>query len=173
MKLETPFEIGAEYWLPTTSPRQTTEPCPVCAGAKEVLVLARGINAGQSFAVDCDACGRGYEGPRGYVTEYHYDPHAELFIIAGVVRLDDDDWTVEDAAKRQARFKTLRATEDEALAVSKASYLAQEERNADRRRHRRNGVNKATWTVRYHTDAIKKLERELAYRRSKIERRPS
>lgn len=164
--LTMPFEIGTTYWLPSRSPRQETVPCPVCAGSKVVTVLA----GEEKFAVECDACGLGYRGPQGTVTEYHYDPHAVSFTIASVVRLDDDGWSVKSTDGAQARFRDLRETEAEALDVSKAAYLAQEEHNMRQRRHRRKGVSKATWTVRYHTDAIKKLERELAYHRGKISR---
>jgi len=162
--LTMPFEIGATYWLPSTSPRCEVEPCPVCSGSKHVTVLA----GSETFVVDCDACGLGYKGPQGTVSVYHYDPHAEPFTIAGVVRMDDDGWTVKSTDLKQARFNTLCTTEEAALDVSKAAYLAQEEHNMRQRGHRRKGVSKATWTVRYHTEAIKKLERELAYHRGKI-----
>lgn len=167
--LTTPFEIGATYWLPSTSPRCEVEPCPVCAGTKSVTVLA----AAEEFVVDCDGCGLGYKGPQGTVSVYHYDPHAEPFTIAEVVRLDDDGWSVKDAAGKVTRFRDLRETEQDALAVSKAAYLTQEEHNMRQRGHRRKGVSKATWTVRYHTEAIKKLERKLAYHRSRIGKGPA
>lgn len=162
--LTAPFQIGDVYWLPSTLPRNETIPCPICAGEKVVTVLA----AAEHFRVECDACGLGYEGPRGWVTEWHHDPHAVPFTIAEVVRVDGDTWTVKSSAGLEARFSDLRTTEEGALATSADAYRKQEERNMSQRRHRRKGVSKAAWTVRYHTDAIKKLERELAYHRSKI-----
>ena len=164
--LTIPFAIGETYWLPSHSPRHVMEACPVCAGAKVVTVLAPDVK----FVVACDACGLGYQGSQGVVGVYHYDPHAEPFTIAKVVRMDDQGWSVESTTGQYAAFKALCATEDDALAVSEAAYLAQEEHNMRQRDHRRKGVSKATWTVRYHTDAIKKLERELAYHRSKVGR---
>ena len=162
--IELPFTIGKMYWLPSHSPRHVMEACPVCAGTKVVTVLA----PDEEFVVDCDACGLGYQESQGVVGVYHYDPHAEPFTIAKVVRMDDQVWSVESTTGQCAAFKTLCATEADALAVSKAAYLAQEERNMRQRDHRRKGVSKATWTVRYHIDAIKKLERELAYHRGKV-----
>ena len=162
--LVAPFAIGSAYWLPSHSPRCVMEACPVCAGTKVVTVLA----GEEKFVVDCDGCGLGYQGPQGVVSVYHYDPHAELFTIERVVRLDDAGWSVESTGGKHARFCDLCATEEEALGVSKAAYLAQEEHNMRQRHHRRKGVSTATWTVRYHTDAIKKLERELAYHRGKL-----
>ena len=159
-----PFEIGDTYWLPSHLPRSKMEACPVCAGTKAVTVLA----GDERFVVECDGCGLGYEGPQGVVRVYHYDPHAEPFTIARVARLDDEGWTVESTTGACALFKALCATEADALAVSKAAYLAQEEHNMRQRGYRRKGVSKAAWTVRYHNDAIKKLERELAYHRGKL-----
>jgi hypothetical protein len=159
-----PFEIGRTYWLPSYSPRLVVEPCPVCAGSKHVTVLA----PAEQFIVDCDGCGLGYLGPQGTVNVYHYEPYAAPFVIGKVVRVEGEQWTVESMARAQAVFDTLCETQPEALEKSKAAYLAQEERNADSRRHRRKGVSKAAWTVRYHGDAIKKLERELAFHRGKL-----
>ena len=164
--LTMPFTIGNTYWLPSHSPRHVMEACPVCVGAKIVTVLA----PEEKFVVECDACGLGYQGPQGVVSVYHYDPRAVPFTIAKVVRMDDQGWSVESTEGQYAVFKTLCATEEEALIVSKAAYAAQEEHNMRQRDHRRKGVSKATWTVRYHTDAIKKLERELAYHRGKVGR---
>lgn len=162
--LTAPFQIGATYWLPSCSPRSTEEPCPVCQGAKVVTVCT----SLENFTVDCEACSLGYMHPQGTVTEYHYDPHAEPFIIAEIVRVDAEGWTVKSRLGRKERFALLCETEAEALDVSKAAYLAQEDRNMQARTHKRQGAGKAAWTVRYHNDAIKKLERELAYHRSKI-----
>ena len=159
-----PFEIGRTYWLPSHSPRHVIESCPVCAGSKFVTVLA----ADEKFVVECDACGLGYQGPQGVVGVYHYDPHADPFVIARVVRVEGDEWTVESMAGMQAEFGRLCETQPEALAKSQAACLAQAEHNMRQRDHRRKGVKKAAWTVRYHTDAIKKLERELAYHRGKV-----
>jgi hypothetical protein len=162
--LTAPFQLGDTYWLPSTSPRHVVEACPVCAGTKVVTVLA----GAERFVVECDACGLGYQGPQGTVGVWRYEPHAAPFIIASVTRLDAEGWTVKSTAGEQARFKTLCATEGDALAASKAACIAQEEHNMRQRNHRRKGVSKTTWTVRYHSDAIKKLERELAYHRSKL-----
>ncbi len=164
--LTLPFKIGDMYWLPSRSPRQTIEPCPVCKGTKMVTVLS----GDERFDMECDACGLGYKGPRGTVTEWHYDPHVEPFTIDSIVRMDGDEWTVKSVTGGQAVFSILCATEAEALDVSAKAYVAQEEENTRRRRYRRKGVSKAAWTVRYHQDAIKRLERELAYHRGKIGR---
>lgn len=162
--LVAPFTIGDTYWLPSTSPRHEIEPCPVCAGTKFVTVLA----GAERFVVECDVCGLGYHGPQGTVGIYHYDPHAEAFTVASVVSMRDGEWTVKSTTGTEAVFHRLCATEAEALMQSKAAYLAQEDHNMRQRGHRRKGVSKATWTVQYHRNAIKKLERELAYHRGKI-----
>ena len=164
--LETPFSIGETFWRPVLTPQQLTVPCPVCSGEKVVTVI---IGQDERLMVECDACGLGYEHPRGVIEEWVSDPGAAEFVIEAVESFMRGEWTVRSTTKERHSFASLCRTESEALAVSVAACATQAEENMRRRQHHRGRVSKATWSVQYHRAMIKDLERQLAWHRAKID----
>ena len=161
-----PFEIGQELWLPLGTPRQITLPCPVCFGNKGVIVE---FGNGERVCVECDGCGHGFEGPRGFITEYEHAPDAIPFVVKDVEYYRNGEWNLLSTDARRADYASLRATREEALLVAKKHAEDLLAANMEQRRSKRQrGATKATWDARYHGGQIKDLERQLAWHRKKL-----
>lgn len=169
MKLELPFEIGDKYYSPLTYPSQVTHTCTVCAGAKKVTVVD---GYGKSWEVECEACGKGFEGPTGCETGWQMVAGVDTVTIAGVERFEDDKIVVKATSGRTYYFSELHRERAAALAVSEAHQLNAIEannRNAEtRNKHHR---QQAAWSVRYHNDRIKEHEEKIAWHRTKVQER--
>lgn len=165
MPITLPFSIGDALWLPRTNPQKVTLPCPACKGERVVTVIYGGDERVQ---VDCEACGLGFNNSRGIVEEYDLTPAAEPFVIVAVDSLYDDKWRVRSTAGHVTDFHLLRATEAEALADSTRLCEAQHERNMQSRQHKRKSMARATWSIKYHRDNIKDLERQISWHTARI-----
>lgn len=163
--IDTPFTIGQQFWAPVTYPEKITLPCPVCFGSLVVTVV---LGNDERIGVPCEACGKGFGGPQGTIEEYEHAPGAKPFVIAAVKSLWDHRWTVESEDGQSRNFDELCATEAEALAVSVKRMAEQHERNMQSRQHRRKNTKEATWSIRYHREQIKDLERQIAWHQSRI-----
>ncbi len=163
--LDTPFEIGQEYWMPLSTPREVTVPCPICAGQRHVTVI---LGDGEHVSVDCDGCGSGFAGPKGTITEWDQTPGAVSFVIGYVESLYSNRWTLKSRDGKTSDFADLCTTEAEAVACSMKRCADQQEHNLMQGRHRRRGLSKAAWTIRYHRQCIRDLERQLVWHRAKV-----
>ena len=166
--MDTPFEIGHTYWLPRHHAEQVTIPCPACKGTR-VITITYGD---EQVSVDCEACGLGFDGPKGTIAEYDFAPHAEKFTVAGAAGLYGDRWSVKATDGRIADFDNLCETEVAALAVSAVKCAAQHESNMQSRQHRRSSAKRASWTVRYHKGCIADLEQQIAWHTARINSKP-
>ena len=164
--LEMPFEIGQQMWEALYPPTRVRVPCPVCFGQLAVTVV---LGDGEHVGVPCEACGIGYDGPRGYIEEWRYEAAARPFVIAGVESMRRDDWVVKNDDGWSINYANLFATEHEALASARAQVESLMERQCDTRRHKRQEVKRALWSVRYHREQIQDLNRKIAWHRSKVE----
>ena len=172
--METPFEIGKTYYLPQMNPYQVKVPCYVCNGKKVVTVTD---GWGVSWDVQCEGCGLGFEGPRGFVNEYAYTPSVKEFTVYKVNSFHaDGSWYLVSMQGDSSDWSSLRMTPEEAEQDS-----AKRLREIETENHRRSAtskqtmLNKATWSLRYHRECLAKLDREREYHQAKIqeqERKP-
>lgn len=163
--VETPFAIGQELWAPASYPEKVRVSCPVCFGTLAVIVE---MGDGERVGVPCEACGKGYQGPQGFVEEWEYTPSARKFVVAGVKSMHDTRWWLVSEDGQERGFHELYPTEAEALAVSQQQSAEHHERNMQTRQRKRKDTKEATWSVRYHRDNIKDLERQIAWHQSRI-----
>lgn len=174
--VEVPFEIGSTWWKPIVTPTRKEVPCPVCCGNRAVVVI---LGDGEQVGVECDACGRGAERPRGVVTTYSYSADAQevrILRLVGFQLVGEEKaprWRVEveseGCVNRELDFAELRATRGEAMDESVATMdrLA-EEAAASRAAIKKDRLGRYAWSVAYHRDQIKELERSLAWHRAKL-----
>lgn len=161
-----PFILGRQYWLPRLSPQQITVPCPVCYGAKAVVVT---LGNGDQVTVECAGCGLGYEGPRGYVHSYTYDAHAAPFTIKSVDSMHGGDWWLRSAEGGTAPWADLRDTQEVALAESRERMQQVVDDNTRRAAASgKRAIKQATWSVRYHEMCIADLDQKLQWHRAKV-----
>lgn len=163
-----PFRVGDVKWMPAHAPEKVQTTCPICAGNLAVEVV---LGTGEHVGVPCEACGKGYDGPRGYIEEWVYEPRAFRFEIAGIDSMHAERWWVNSTTGGHADVGDLRDSEDEALEVSKQRCAAQYERNMESRAHHRKRTAEHTWSIAYHRKEIADCERRIAWHKSKIEAR--
>jgi hypothetical protein len=162
-----PFAIGDVKWLPAHQPRKVEVPCPVCFGNLSVVVT---LGNGEEFAVLCEGCGLGFNGPQGTIQQYEYEPAAIRFEIARVESMHGTRWRVGSVAGGSANYDELVETEEEALAISRQKCADHQEANMRSLQRTRDGSRRLTWSVRYHNEKIADLERQLEWHRAKAQK---
>ena len=170
MNIETPFKLGRTYYKAKGSSVQKRVTCHLCAGKKVVTVLD---GYDKRWSVACDACGLGYDAPRGWVTEWDASPGCEPFTIAGVHSMDTHQgkttWYVKNGLGESVNWEALYETA-EAATIASAKHMT-EFIEENMRRHatsKATMLKKKTWTVRYHNDLIKQYKERIAYHESKV-----
>lgn len=164
--IDVPFSIGDVLWAAGHTPHQIEVPCPICYGQLAIVII---LGNGDRVGVNCDGCGHGYDGPRGAVGEWVYDPRAIEFEIEAVDAMHMGRWSVRSTTGATSYYEELFKTEAEALAKARENAERQLETNMASRCRVRGGAKKAGWTARYHLGQIQDLERQLAWHRSKVE----
>ena len=171
MEMKFPFEIGETWYLPEWNAQSTYVVCPVCCGHKYVWM--RNIE-GTEFEVACDACGLGFEGPRGAIQGYTYEPVVTTFVIASIDRFDGDgDVVLRATTGRIASLKQLHKDHASALVKATESMAALIESNMRTGEGRTSYHRKhATWPVRYHNEQIEDHQRRIEWHKSKLNGKP-
>lgn len=165
--VEVPFLIGQQMWAPVVHPQRVTIPCPICVGERRVIVI---LGSGEHLSVECEACAVGLQPPRGVIEEWNNDPGVEPFTIASVKSMWNNQWMLESTTGSQQQHHELYTTETKAMAQSVAQCNNNNERNLQMRQHKRAGVKKVTWSIRYHHEHIKDLERQITWHRERVRR---
>lgn len=163
--IEAPFVIGQRWWAPRVHPVQVVVPCPVCFGQLAITVV---LGNGEELGVPCEACGKGFSGPLGTITEWDHAPAVSEFVIAGVKSMHADRWWLVSTTGAEVLFDDLRATEAEAMAESEKRCAENHERNMRSHQHSRRATKDAGWSVQYHRRQIADLERRIAWHQSKL-----
>lgn len=150
--MESKFKIGDHVWLARYGAEESRVTCPVCFGHRAVTLI---LGNGDECRLPCDYCGKGYEGPRGYVTERTMVQRAEpgtvesVTVSSAAVEYHGDHW-YGDAAN-------VFATEAEALARSAAlaaEAQADEQRRVDYGKH--DAKKTFAWNAGYHMREAKR-----------------
>lgn len=169
--LTLPFSIGDTLWSPAHTPRQVTIQCPVCAGSRHITVI---IGNGEIYETPCEGCGIGFNGPRGVIEEYDFTPSVTPFTIDALESMEpargeeSARWRLRANDGSSAYLHDLYPSEEAAHAVATANALAQFERNmATRQRKKASATKQSGWTIRYHLEQIKDLERQIAWHQSR------
>jgi len=167
--METPFEIGHTYFLPHHNPTQVSVPCPVCYGNKKVIVI---LGNGEHVYVECEGCGIGFEGPRGYVMEYRYDPFVSEFTVKEIHSMYSGEWTLKSTTGQTANWTQLYTDYNAAMAEAEKTMKECIDRNMrdsiGRTKHQR---EQKCWTIAYHEKCIKDWEKKIEWHRSKVSER--
>ena len=167
--MDTPINIGDTYYLPHHNPTQVSKPCPTCYGHRKVEMI---LGNGDHVDVACEGCGKGYEGPRGYVMEYSYEPFVSRFTIEGIHSMYNGEWTLKSTGGETAGWNQLYTTEAEAMQRAeewmKDCVDSNMRQSIAQSKHQRE--NKC-WSVQYHEKCIKEWEQKIAWHRTKVSER--
>ena len=147
------FGIGDRVWLAAYSTVDVQATCPICFGKLFVTLI---LGDDSKVRLPCDYCGKGYEFPRGHITERHARPLAlERTIDSVTVSADRVEY---GSACSTMPADNVHATEAEALAA--AEEIAAKEQ-ADRERSVEWGKHDAkktfSWNAGYHMREAKAL----------------
>lgn len=161
------FNIGETVWHACCGDKELKKACPVCFGKLSVRVE---LGNGDMVTTPCDYCGKGWEGPRGVVTEYEWHAASEAFIITGkdVSERDGDRQVTYRTINRYASAEDVFSTREEADAHC-AIKIAEEEAIQKKRMEftKENAKKTFSWHVGYHMRCAEKARKELAYHEAK------
>ncbi len=162
------YQAGDEVWWAHYGMESVRVECPICFGKMKVTLI---LGNGDHCEVLCDYCGKGFDGPMGYITEYRYQGGAELVTINEVrIRssLTDPDvfeyYTAHIGHFRQLEPDDIFDTKEEALA---RSFLKSQEKAVNdvtmAERLKKDAKKSFTWNAGYHLRAAKKARQDAEY----------
>ena len=162
------FNIGDVAYVARHGNMRVKEPCPVCFGKLAVIVV---LGNGDNVETPCDYCGKGYDGPKGYVMEYVEQGDVVVHVVSGRECSEDtqgEHWRYrtaegycfdEDAAftsREEAEAKAAElAAEHKRECETRASYL----KHANYRSY--------SWNVGYHMSEAKRRRKQIEYHEHK------
>jgi hypothetical protein len=155
-----PFEFGQTVWIARAHPyAEKRVPCPICFGKRSVVLI---LGNGEHQPVECQGCGLGFEGPRGYVRQNGPSSEVCRATVTGLKRTGSGwevscgDWGVVE--------REVFGTEAEAEA-RRVVLHREAEKQADRnfesqfkRKKKDHG-----WTVRHHNERLKDLRSQIEW----------
>ena len=139
-------------------------PCPICFGKLFVTLI---LGNGEQQAIQCDACGHGYESPRGVVGEYRAESRVEEGVITGM-SWDSyhEKWCVTvNGHARDNLFTSLEEAE-----AARARMHAEQEESARKNWEEQldNKKRRHTWSAHYHRSCLADLERRAKHHRDRL-----
>ena len=157
------FNIGDVVWVALCGRRPFEEPCAVCFGQKRVVVI---LGNGDAVETPCSHCGLGYDGPRGFVTEYRIEPAAEQRTITGREIREGKTTEVNYHSAGGYIHYSDRVFLTEAEALAESVKLCEKEINDRETRSayiKGDKIKSFAWNVGYHLREAKKLREKIDY----------
>jgi len=160
----TKYNIGDKVWWARCEMVSVKEPCSVCFGKMQVILI---LGNGDEVVLPCDYCGKGWEIPRGYTRAQKYIAEPKQVIITSrkseatcsgekhtyyinpYTPLDDDRVfaTLEEATKKCAEILQQK-TKDESTKAELIKYDTQKA---------------FSWNAGYHMKIVKQAKRDIEY----------
>ena len=164
------LRAGDSAWWARFAPHSEERvTCPVCYGTLAVHVT---LGNGDVVKTPCDYCGKGYEGPRGWVTDYKTVAEPRLVTIDYVIETQ-----TEEGVKREFRNDSYvldecdlfesRAEAEQRANEKGAEYIADMERRAEWLKE--NSKKSFSWHVGYHMREAKRCREKAEYHDRKAE----
>ncbi len=154
------YIVGDKVWIAENKYTEKTRECPVCSGAKAVVVI---LGNGDRYAVTCEYCACGYEGPRGVVVEREWECKPEQVTITEVkLHQTVEGETFEYSSGYRGITDRIFDTEEEAAKKCRELIEAHVKDEEDRAYgSRKRAMRNATWTVGYHIREANKARKEM------------
>lgn len=155
------FSVGDEAWWAKSRTEAVHEPCPTCFGSKRVTLI---LGNGEHVELYCEGCGKGYEGPQGFVTRYKWIAEPVLVTISKV----NSELTAKGETREYQWLGSyvgpLYETEAEALAeCERASAEHDKSDMSCAEQIKENTRKNYAWNASYHMRTAKEHRRLLAY----------
>ena len=162
------YKIGDKVWWAHCNTREVAHDCPVCFRKKKVVVI---LGDGTHIETDCDYCGKGYEGPKGYEKEWEWVAAPELVTIDGIN-------ISENNGVREVRYSYCNYSFDneDVFDTEEEARKRCEERSAEHeKQQRQNKYARAqsshksfSWHVGYSRKCIKDAQRQIEWHQARI-----
>jgi hypothetical protein len=158
------FNIGDTVWFASCGTREVRQDCPVCFGKLSVTLE---LGNGERIETRCDYCGKGWEGPRGYVTEYEWlaDPMCVTLTGKDVSERDGRrEITYRAPNCYMSDVEDVRATKEEAearCAIRIDEHAAEEKKRLEWSKE--NNKKSYSWHVGYHLREAKRAQSSLEW----------
>jgi len=158
------LKVGDMAWIGTFENRESTIPCPICAGKLNVTLI---LGNGDSVILPCDYCGKGYGEPRGVIREYERIPRADVVVIDEVkVTKNSNGTKVEYATTNHSVFaeEELFASREKAIAYAHTLADEQMRKESTRAEYIKKDTNKTySWNAGYHLCKAKQSHEQAEY----------
>lgn len=163
------YIIGDMVWWAHADTKHVTKDCPVCFRSRKVTVI---LGDGEHVETPCDFCGKGYEGPRGYIEEYEW--------VAAVKQVTIDRKEVHESNGERkidyynGQYQTLESNDifaektgaDARILEKIAEHEVEVARNIAVRKEY--NTKSYSWHVGYHRREIKKAEKSIEWNSKKV-----
>jgi hypothetical protein len=162
------YRVGDRVWMHHAEMREVKLACPVCVGNRVVTLI---LGSGESVELPCDYCGKGFEGPRGVVTEWEYSRGAEQLTICEVHSVMTEKGEEVEyhltgnrvghdgemfASRQAAEVDCERVCTEIALAErTRAEYIKKDQ------------ARSYSWNAGYHMREAKRNEKDAEYHRGR------
>jgi hypothetical protein len=157
------FQINEIVWHASCGTKEVRHDCPVCFGKLRVTLE---LGNGERIETLCDYCGKGFEGPRGYVREYEWVADSTPFVVTGkdVSERDGKREVTYRGANNFAYAADVFETKVEADARC-AENIAKHEEDERKRLEwsKENNKKNYSWHVGYHMREAKKARASLEW----------
>lgn len=163
------YSIGDTVWLAKCQHEQIKVQCPTCFGKLKVTLI---LGNGEHVILPCEGCEIGYDGPKGYVTEYDYVVEPEFVHISGIeIQVNADG---EKARYRNGPYvydeTDLFSTKEEAFFRGKEQKRQLDEIQRKRADWLKKDVHKNfSWNANYHMRQAKEHLRQAEYHKEKAQ----
>jgi len=140
--------------------------CPVCFGKMRVTVI---LGNGKRENVLCEYCGKGYDGPRGYVVDYEPQSAVRQATITGV-SFTNHKWEFALDYGRTGAGESELYRDAESAEAARAKLMEEIKKEEAWASMNRLNYSKRdlTWSVGYHRKCIRNLEREAEHHRKQL-----
>jgi len=161
------FNIGDSVWIASFESKAEQIPCPVCFGSLKVTLI---LGNGDQIILPCEYCGKGYDGPRGYIKEYQCIPRSESVTITAKETHEGDGKT-EIRYYSHGRIyeaKDVFETQEGAMVAAREWAILQEEKEKTRANYLKANVNLSySWNAGYHLQNAKRERQSAEYHEGK------
>lgn len=163
------FKVGDKVYLAICGNEQIKITCPCCFGVRKVKVI---LGNDEIVEVLCEACGLGFEGPRGFINEYKWISKVEPSVISEIAGSNtiygfkiDSIYCGHSEDKRYfSDTDNIFYTEEEATRRCLERIAEYEKEVEQKLKWSKEKANKSyAWHVRSHLKSARDAERRLKW----------
>jgi len=157
------FNVGEKVWIASHGRQEFHDPCPVCFGKLFVTVI---LGNGELVETPCSYCGLGFDGPRGWTTEYRIEASARQITITGREIREDEVTEVTYYGPGGYCYSKNIVFETEAEALAESNRLCEKETREHMTRSawiKKDKIKSFAWNAGYHLREAKSIREQIAY----------